>query len=217
MKIRVALLGLLLLFTIVPGMVASSLFNARCENGGITFSFNKVPVIWVKLTDISTPLSIAVATGQHQRIYQGKDISLWALASGELQIHFDADPDGTKYVVNAGICGQVNLIFPQNTPGTTTALAVTSGSARAYASALPGQTFAFAESLGSGQAYAFAQSSTSSPSPLPHPANRIHIVQRGENLFRISLRYNTTVSTLAAINNIADPRRIYAGQQLIIP
>jgi LysM repeat protein len=44
-----------------------------------------------------------------------------------------------------------------------------------------------------------------------------HTVQGGENLFRIALRYNTTVEALAAANGITDPSRIYAGQVLIIP
>lgn len=45
----------------------------------------------------------------------------------------------------------------------------------------------------------------------------IHIVQRGENLYRISLRYGTTVQAIAAANGIANPSRIYAGQRLNIP
>jgi LysM repeat protein len=45
----------------------------------------------------------------------------------------------------------------------------------------------------------------------------IHIVQRGENLYRISLRYGTSVQALAAANGIADPSRIYVGQRLVIP
>jgi LysM repeat protein len=45
---------------------------------------------------------------------------------------------------------------------------------------------------------------------------RTHVVQRGENLFRIGLRYNTTWTTLAAINGISNPARIYAGQTLCI-
>ena len=44
-----------------------------------------------------------------------------------------------------------------------------------------------------------------------------HTVQSGENLFRIALRYNTTVEALAAANGIPDPTRIYAGQVLVIP
>lgn len=44
-----------------------------------------------------------------------------------------------------------------------------------------------------------------------------HTVQPGENLFRISLRYNVTVTALAQANNIANTERIYVGQTLIIP
>jgi len=44
-----------------------------------------------------------------------------------------------------------------------------------------------------------------------------HVVQSGENLFRIALRYNTTVEVLAAANGISDPGTIYVGQVLVIP
>ncbi len=44
-----------------------------------------------------------------------------------------------------------------------------------------------------------------------------HIVQPGENLFRIALRYSTTVGVLANANGIANPARIYVGQELVIP
>ncbi len=44
-----------------------------------------------------------------------------------------------------------------------------------------------------------------------------HVVQRGENLFRISLRYGTTVQAIVAANNIANPNLIFVGQTLIIP
>jgi murein DD-endopeptidase MepM/ murein hydrolase activator NlpD len=45
----------------------------------------------------------------------------------------------------------------------------------------------------------------------------IHVVQRGENLFRIAQRYGTTVEAIAAANGIADPRYITVGQRLLIP
>ena len=45
----------------------------------------------------------------------------------------------------------------------------------------------------------------------------VHIVQRGENLFRIALRYGVTVNALATANRLSDPRLIYVGQRLIIP
>lgn len=52
----------------------------------------------------------------------------------------------------------------------------------------------------------------------PLPGNpRVHIVQPGENLFRIALRYNTTVDALAEANHITNPWFIYVGQELRIP
>jgi hypothetical protein len=44
-----------------------------------------------------------------------------------------------------------------------------------------------------------------------------HLVQRGENLFRISLRYGVNMYAVGAANNIPDVTRIYAGQVLTIP
>lgn len=45
----------------------------------------------------------------------------------------------------------------------------------------------------------------------------IHVVQPGENLYRISLRYNVTIAQLAQANNIANTNLIFVGQQLVIP
>lgn len=44
----------------------------------------------------------------------------------------------------------------------------------------------------------------------------IHTVQRGENLYRISLRYGVPMSKIQADNAISNPNLIYAGQQLCI-
>jgi LysM repeat protein len=53
------------------------------------------------------------------------------------------------------------------------------------------------------------------PPSTGHPS--VHIVQPGENLFRISLRYGTTVDAIAKANNIVNPWFIYVGQELKIP
>jgi murein DD-endopeptidase MepM/ murein hydrolase activator NlpD len=45
----------------------------------------------------------------------------------------------------------------------------------------------------------------------------IHVVQRGETLFRIATAYGVTVNALAQANSIGDPTLIYAGQRLLIP
>lgn len=46
---------------------------------------------------------------------------------------------------------------------------------------------------------------------------RTHVVQKGENLFRISLRYNVTLQSLMLANGIYNPNLIYVGQVLRIP
>ena len=62
---------------------------------------------------------------------------------------------------------------------------------------------------------------TPTPTPTTSPgtpgAPMVHVVQRGENLFRIALRYNTTVESIAAVNGIRNPQFIYVGQRLTIP
>jgi soluble lytic murein transglycosylase-like protein len=45
----------------------------------------------------------------------------------------------------------------------------------------------------------------------------MHTVAAGENLTRIAGRYGTTVAAIVAANGIANPSRIFAGQQLVIP
>jgi LysM repeat protein len=57
----------------------------------------------------------------------------------------------------------------------------------------------------------------SSPANLPASTSGVHIVQAGENLYRIALRYGLTTNALAAANGIVNASRIYAGQQLTIP
>ena len=45
----------------------------------------------------------------------------------------------------------------------------------------------------------------------------VHVVQRGENLYRIALHYGTTVQALASANNLSSTSLIYTGQRLTIP
>jgi murein DD-endopeptidase MepM/ murein hydrolase activator NlpD len=59
--------------------------------------------------------------------------------------------------------------------------------------------------------------SSVSPTPEPTTQEQVHIVQRDETLYRIALRYGTTVQALAAANNLANPNLIHWGQKLIIP
>lgn len=44
-----------------------------------------------------------------------------------------------------------------------------------------------------------------------------HVVQPGENLYRISLKYGVTMAALSQANGITNPNHIYVGQRLTIP
>lgn len=59
--------------------------------------------------------------------------------------------------------------------------------------------------------------STGVQPPPPVPGETTHVVQPGENLFRIALRYNLDYQRLAEYNGLADPADIYIGQVLRIP
>jgi len=48
-------------------------------------------------------------------------------------------------------------------------------------------------------------------------SGKTHTVQFGENLYRLSLKYGTTVQAIATANNISNPNVIFAGQVLCIP
>ena len=45
----------------------------------------------------------------------------------------------------------------------------------------------------------------------------VHVVQRGENLFRIALKYDRFAEDIAAANGITDSESLVVGQRLIIP
>lgn len=53
--------------------------------------------------------------------------------------------------------------------------------------------------------------------PDEDPTVVIHVVQRGENLFRIALSYGLSTDQVAAANGISNPGSILVGQRLIIP
>jgi LysM repeat protein len=60
--------------------------------------------------------------------------------------------------------------------------------------------------------------STEVPTENPSCGESItHVVQVGENLFRIALRYGTTIDAISRANSISDPNQIIVGQTLAIP
>lgn len=51
----------------------------------------------------------------------------------------------------------------------------------------------------------------------PTGTSTTYVVQRGDNLYRISLRFGRTMSQIARANGITNYNLIYAGQRLVIP
>jgi len=45
----------------------------------------------------------------------------------------------------------------------------------------------------------------------------IHVVQPGDNLYRLSLRYDVSIQAIASANNISNINLIFVGQRLVIP
>jgi LysM repeat protein len=67
-----------------------------------------------------------------------------------------------------------------------------------------------------GQADVRVRLTTATGGPQPHPPVT-YVVQPGDNLYRLALRYNTTIWAIAQVNHIANINLIYVGQKLIIP
>ncbi len=56
------------------------------------------------------------------------------------------------------------------------------------------------------------------PPPITPPLpTSDYVIQRGDTLYKIAVRYNTTVSQLIALNSIPNPNIIYVGQTIKVP
>lgn len=215
-----SLLVVLLLLTCAHPALAQhgpgiGIFSYLCQGASIQFYESGVLVLDIPLSATAGPLAAAQTTGINMPIHSGQTISLWALKSNELQIHQNDSPDTTNLVVPASICGEINA----QSQGILSAGAVAyvhvtgPGSGIALAWVGPnGETTTYAGISGYGEALAAAYSS-STGNTAPH----YHIVQSGENLFRIALRYHTTVATLVARNGLSNPRLIFVGQTIYLP
>ena len=52
---------------------------------------------------------------------------------------------------------------------------------------------------------------------VPGTCRYSYTVQRGDTLYRIGVRFGTSYTEIARVNNLSNPRLIYTGQQLCIP
>ncbi len=58
---------------------------------------------------------------------------------------------------------------------------------------------------------------TAPNTPTPSPTPIVHVVQPGETLIAIAIKYGVTVAALQSANGIADPSTLQVNQELIVP
>lgn len=198
----------------------ANLFSYQCEEGGILFFYQGNPVIWTSFDQAREKLETAIGIYQNQHIVSLNGISLWALRSNEFQIHVADNSEGTKLVLSSTICGTLVAIASSSQSTQT----ITVNDALVFVeSGANGQAVAYVEITADGSVITYAEVKGEAKAfAMGHSVQiagdiQIHVVQSGENLFRIALRYNTSVAAIAAANNISDPSLIYVGQTLTIP
>ncbi len=101
-------ISLMIIFVGIPTPAHAADFSFTCANPYIIISSGGITVFQVTKTQVAAPLDIALDTGSHQFIASANGASLWALSSNEFQVHWDYNPDGTKVIVNANVCGSLN-------------------------------------------------------------------------------------------------------------
>jgi LysM repeat protein len=62
-----------------------------------------------------------------------------------------------------------------------------------------------------------AVTATPTPTQIASSCRTYHVVRSGETLYRIGINYGVSYQEIASVNQIANPRLIYAGQRLCIP
>ncbi len=154
---------------------------------------------------VATPLQIAQGfvtatnTGQNTMIARSGSISIWTLTSQELQVAYRAGLNEFDTIFPITQCGGINAAsLAQVTPS-------------------PQVTPDVATTDSTGFTGSPTNVTTNASCSVPAGARATHIVQAGENLFRIGLRYNVPYTQLAAYNGISDPTRIFVGQCIVIP
>ncbi len=55
------------------------------------------------------------------------------------------------------------------------------------------------------------------PVPAPAPVPRVHVVVKGDTIYKLSRQYNISMQAIIQANNLRYPDVIYPGQRLIIP
>jgi murein DD-endopeptidase MepM/ murein hydrolase activator NlpD len=62
-----------------------------------------------------------------------------------------------------------------------------------------------------------APAAVSPPTPTPPPARTVHVVRRGETIYRIARDHGVEPAELMRRNRLSDPRQLVVGARLIVP
>ncbi len=168
----------------------------------------------VSAQQLGAAINQAMNSNQTVLIGQGNGNSLYALSSRHLQL---TGPHDTRigmyhYIFPADYCGILDLSSTPTpftpTTGTSSDTSPTTSNGSGSNNPLIGGS-----STSNGGTTGFSNGVDTSALP----ANCLHTVAQGENLFRISLRYGRSMTAFAQVNGIADIALIYIGQVLVIP
>ena len=181
-----------------------------CEDAGIVgYDINGgsgTPVIGVTYNGLRNALREAISSRRNVAIVRGGGSTLYALSSNELQVVSPTNNGGTyTFIFRSNRCGDLNLgaIIRQNQNQSPIP-------DNPIASPVPNTNQGGVPITGVNQPPQFGPVT-------PGVGQQVHVVQYGETLFRIALRYGLTTGALAQANGISNVNLIYAGQRLIIP
>ncbi len=208
-----------------------------CNSGGVDVYrvIGSVGRLALRTTRVQMGTALAQALANHQdvRVAVNSDVNLtlWALGSNNFMASLNPARNGEPYnfVFAPTTCGAVyrpSTVPPLGTtvPGTGLGLGTTTGTTPTTTGTTtqpPIYLPVYVDTRGT--------ASTTGTQPLLLPVyigdsgqtatadGSYYIVQPGDNLFRIGLRFGLHYTELARINNIVDPTRIYVGQQIFIP
>ena len=131
-------------------------------------------------------------------VFKGKQSGTSAL---QIQKVVLSNTDGVSIPVSAsGASVTVGAGGPTDTPTPTTTPGPTQPTPTPTPTTTPGST-----------------QPTRTPTVTPSPGGFYYTVCRGDNLFRIALRFGTTIQAIVQANGIVNPRLIRVGQVLWIP
>jgi len=201
------------------GYPGAALFTFQCSAGAITFFYQGTAILQANLGQIASALAAAKATRQNQLVVPSEPASLYVLTTDEMQIHLNSNPDATKLIISVNVCGALNLVAPAyGSPyyGSAVAYAEVTGSghAIAYAQVTPYGSIAYASATGTGQVSAGAQTTGGGGNPT---GQHTYVVQSGDTLYRIAVRFGTTVAVLVSLNGLTNPNLIQVGQVIYLP